>query len=166
MVGGVEKGAHEKGLLTVWIIWAAMLGSLLMYVFMCHQFGEEITRTASPDFPIGLLKSILYVVVIVTLFLTQFLRKLMLAGRPSTSEAKPFKHGAASNQPSLLAKYTTATIVSLVLSESIGIYGLVLFVLGDSFRTLCVFIGISAGAMFFHRPKREELEALAIAMQT
>ncbi len=57
-------------------------------------------------------------------------------------------------------------VVSLALSESIGIYGFVLFLLGDGFRTLYIFIGISALAMFFYRPKREELEALAIAMQS
>jgi len=57
-------------------------------------------------------------------------------------------------------------IVSLALSESIGIYGLVLFLLGDSFQTLYIFISISALAMFFYRPKREDLETLAIAMQT
>lgn len=76
------------------------------------------------------------------------------------------KSSLRSDQPSFLAKYTTAVIVSLVLSESIGIYGFVLFLLGDDFRTLYIFIGISALAMFFYRPKREELETLAIAMQS
>jgi hypothetical protein len=57
-------------------------------------------------------------------------------------------------------------IVSLVLCDSIGIFGLVLFFLNDSFRTLHFFIGISALAMYFYRPKREEFETLALAMQT
>ncbi|MBU2499127.1 MAG: hypothetical protein KKE57_09510 [Proteobacteria bacterium] len=56
-------------------------------------------------------------------------------------------------------------MISLALSESIGIYGLVLFFLGDSLRTLYTFIGISALAIIYHRPKREELETLALAMQ-
>jgi hypothetical protein len=33
-------------------------------------------------------------------------------------------------------------------------------------ETLYIFTGISALALYFHRPKKEELEALAIAMQT
>jgi hypothetical protein len=53
-------------------------------------------------------------------------------------------------------------VVSLALSESIGIYGLVLFFLGESFRTLYIFLGISALAIFLYRPKREELEALTM----
>ncbi len=57
-------------------------------------------------------------------------------------------------------------LLSLALSESIGIYGLVLFFLGDSFQTLYIFIGISALGMFHYRPKREEIEKFAVAMQT
>ena len=166
MVEVAERGTNDKGLRTLWIIWAAMVGSLLLYVFICHQFGEDIRRTASHDLPLGLIRNILSVVALVTLFLTHFIRKLMLAGRFGSSGAGLFKPGAASKQPSLLVHYTAAVIVSLALSEGIGIFGLVLFVLGDSFRTLHIFIGISALAMYFYRPKSEELERLAIAMQT
>jgi hypothetical protein len=47
-----------------------------------------------------------------------------------------------------------------------GVFGFVPFMLGDSLRTAHVFIGISALAMYFYRPKREEFETLALAMQT
>ena len=161
-----ERGTNEKGLWTLWIIWAAMVGSLLVYVFLCHQFGEEIRGNGSHDLPVGLIRNILSVVTIVILFLTHFIRKRMLEGRLGSSGAGLFKPGAASNQPSLLIHYTTAVIVSLVLCDSIGLFGLVLFFLGDSFRTLHVFIGISALAMCFYRPKREEFETLALTMQT
>lgn len=53
-----------------------------------------------------------------------------------------------------------ALMVSLALSESIAIYGLVLFFLGDDYQSLYLFVGISAIAMFFYRPKKEELEEL------
>ena len=56
-------------------------------------------------------------------------------------------------------------LVSLVLSELIGIMGLVLFFLGDNFQVLYTFMTISALVMFLYRPKREELETLALAMQ-
>ena len=152
-----ERGANEKQLLILWIIWASMVGSLLIYVFICHQCGDQIRRTASPNFPLDLIRNILYGLAIFTIFLIHILRKFMLTA---------LKSSLLSNRPSLLAKYTIAVIVSLLLSESIGIYGFVLFLLGDDFRTLHIFIGISALAMFFYRPKREELETLAIAMQT
>ncbi|UCH08184.1 MAG: hypothetical protein JSV55_04120 [Deltaproteobacteria bacterium] len=161
-----ERVTNEKGLRTLWIIWAAMAGSLLVYVFLCHQFGEEIRPTGSHDLPLGLIRNILCIVTIVTLFLAHFIRKRMLEGRLGGSGAGLFEPGATSSQPSPFAHYITVIIVSLALCESIGIYGLALFLLGDSFRTLHVFIGISALAMYFYRPKRQEFETLALAMQT
>ena len=166
MVRVSERGTNEKGFLTLWIIWATMAGSLLVYVLLCHQFGEGIRPNGSHDLPMGLIRNILFVVTLVTLFLTRFIRKRMLEGRFGGSGAGLFKTGAASSQPSPFAHYMTVIIVSLALCESIGVYGLALFLLGDSFRTLHVFIGISALAMYFYRPKREEFETLALAMQT
>jgi len=71
-----------------------------------------------------------------------------------------------SNQSAIIGKYVTAMLVSLALSEFIGIMGLALFFLGDNFQVLYIFMAISAVAMFFYRPKREELETLALAMQS
>ena len=120
----------------------------------------------SQNFPIPLLRNILFGVAIITLFLTHFFKKFLLAGTSGGSPSKSLESGSHSNQPPFLAKYTTALIVSLTLSESIGIYGLVLFFLGDGFQTLYILTGISALAIYFHRPKREELETLAIAMRS
>ena len=166
MADVAERSTNEKGLQTLWIIWAAMVGSLLVYLFLCHQFSEDIRQAGSYDIPLGLIRNILYVAALVTLFLANFIRKRMLARPFATSGAGLFEPGAVSNKPSLLAHYTTVVIVSLALCDSIGLFGLVLFMLGDSFRTLHIFIGISALAMYFYRPKREEIETVAIAMQT
>ncbi len=165
MLEETDRVALEKGVRILWIIWAAMLGLLFIYVFVCHQIGEEIKGNTSPDFPIALLKNILYGAVIVTLFLTHFLRRFMLTGQFSSPEAKPFKPASISDQPSLLAKYTIAVFISLALCESIGIYGLVLFFLGDDIQTLYIFITISALSMFYYRPKMEELERVALIMK-
>jgi len=149
-----ERDPHQQGLLTLWIIWAAMLASLLVYVFICSQFAEEIRRAESTDFPIGLLRNLFYAAAAVIVLITHFLRKLMLSTRFSNPGGKVFVTGAASNQPSFLGQYTIATIVSLALSESIGIFGFVLFLLGDSMQTLYIFVGISALAMFFLSPEK------------
>lgn len=163
---GPERGANEQQFLTIRIIWVGLSASLFIYLFICHVLGDEVRRTVGPNFPLDLMRNILYGVAIFTLFLTHFLRKFMLTGRSAGSEPMSSESPSLSNQPLFLGKYTTAMIVSLALSESIGIYGLVLFLLGDSFQTLYIFISISALAMFFYRPKREDLETLAIAMQT
>jgi hypothetical protein len=120
MIAETDKGQIEKSFSILRIIWAAMLGTLIIYLFICYQFGDQIRQPSGST-----LKS------------------------PSQSDISP-----------ILGKYAVALIVSLALSESIAIYGLVLFFLGDNYQTLYFFVGISAIAMFFYRPKKEELEEL------
>ena len=162
MVELSESRANENRLLVFWIIWAAIFGSLLIYVLICHQWGDEIRQAASPNIPLDLMRNVLYGVAICTLILTHFLRKFMLAGRSGDSGPMSLNPPSRSTPSSPIGKYATAMLVSLALSESIGIYGLVLFFLGDNLRTLYIFIGIAAMAMFLYRPKREELETLAM----
>ena len=161
-----EKDPYQRGLLTLWIIWAAVVASLLAYVFIGILFGEEIRHTESTDLPVAVIRNLLYVVMAVILFLTHFLRKLMLSGKFSNTVGESFETGAGSNQPSFMGQYTIVTVVSLALFESIGIFGFVLFLLGGSIQTLYIFVGISALAMYFYRPKREEIERLASAMRS
>lgn len=154
MVEAQEKAARYKGMQTLWIIWAAMLGSLLIYVFICLQLGEGFMGTGGTDLPIGLLRNIFFCVGAVTFFIAFFVRRTMFSVRVGLPKSKL-------NAAPFVAKYATAVIISLALSESIGIYGFVLFLLGGGFKTLYTFIGISALAMVFYRPKREEIERLA-----
>ena len=157
-----ERKANENRLLTLWIIWGAIFGSLFIYVFVCHHFGAVIPENARPNIPLDLIRNVLYGVAILTLIGTRFLRKFMLAARPGGSVPTSLKPASPSDPSSHTAKYAAAMLVSLALSESIGIYGLVLFFLGGNFRTLYIFIGISALAIFLYRPKKEELEMLAM----
>ena len=163
----LPKEKNEKNTLTLWIIWVAMIGSLLVYVIMCHLIGDQIRRNINPDLHVEKIRRILYLVAAVTLFVAYQLRKFMLSDRsrrlgiiPTGSFIK------ASKQTPQMARYTVAMIVSLALSESIGIYGLLLFFLGDDFNTLYTFIGVSGFAMFFFRPKGYEIEMLALTNTT
>ncbi|MGD9040104.1 MAG: hypothetical protein PVH82_10745 [Desulfobacteraceae bacterium] len=157
-----ERKENENRLLTLWIIWGGIFGSLFIYAFICHQWGVNIRQTIGPNFPLDLVRNVLYGVAISTLILTHFLRKFLLAARSSGSESMSLNPPTPSAQSSPIGKYAVAMVASLALSESIGVYGLVLFFLGESFRTLYIFIGISALAMLLYRPKREELETLAM----
>jgi F0F1-type ATP synthase membrane subunit c/vacuolar-type H+-ATPase subunit K len=159
-ITGKEK--TKKNILTLWVIWAAMIGSLAMYVILCHLMGDEIGRNTNPDIPVDRMRKILFLVAAVTLFIAYYLRTFMLSGRIKSLGITLTGSGIfTSKQPPHITKYTTAMIISLALSESIGIYGLLLFFLGDSFNTLYTFIGVSAIAMYFFRPKGYEIEMLA-----
>jgi hypothetical protein len=48
-------------------------------------------------------------------------------------------------------------IISLALCESVGIYGLVLFFLGKNTMDLYLLLGVSAAAMIYYRPRKDEL---------
>jgi F0F1-type ATP synthase membrane subunit c/vacuolar-type H+-ATPase subunit K len=166
MVAVSEKRANQNQLSVLWIIWGAMVVTLGIYVLICHLVGDGIRQSVDLDFPLGLLRNILYGVGIFTLFLAHFLRRFILAPRSDGSGSMSLKPPPLKDQLTVIGKYTSAMLLSLALSESIGIYGLVLFFLGDSFQTLYIFIGISALGMFHYRPKQDEIEKLAVAMQT
>ena len=159
MIPGEKK--NDKNMLTLWIIWAAMLGSLAMYVIIGHLMGDEIGRNTNPDLPVDMMRRIFYLVAAIELLIAYYLRKFMLSGRIRSLGMTSTRAGAiTSKQPSHIVKYTNAMIISLALSDSIGIYGLLLFLLGDNFNTLYTFIGVSAFAMYFFRPKGYEIEML------
>ena len=166
MEGITKRETGEKGFWALWVIWAAMLGSLFIYVLICHHLGDEVRKNLRQDIPLELMRVIFYCVTIFEMLLIVFVRKRILGVRDTSPRPTSLEPPEPLNQSSALAKYTSAVIVSLALCESIGIYGVLLFFLGDTFQTLHIFIGIAALGMLFYRPKREELETLVIAMQS
>jgi hypothetical protein len=159
-----EKATIEKGMMTLWGIWAAILGSLGVYLLVCYHLGENLRYTPQPD-SFGLFRNIISVIAFTTLLLSFFFRRYILKNRSSGSGLRLSRSPALLSQPLFLAKYSSAVIVSLALSESVGIYGLVLFYTGRELPLLYLFITVSALAMYFHRPKTDELERLAQAMK-
>ncbi len=152
-----EREELKKGMRTLWIIWAAMLGSLAIYVIVCHVMTDKIKIDMGPDFPFTVFKNILYLIAALELVILHFMRKFMLKVRSSKQIEI-----SASDYKSILSKYTTALMVSLAIADSIGIYGVILFFIGRDFHGLYLFITISAMAMFIYRPKIEEVEKLEV----
>jgi F0F1-type ATP synthase membrane subunit c/vacuolar-type H+-ATPase subunit K len=156
-----QKGTVESQLFVMWIIWGAMVGSLIIYIVVCHLIGDQIQQPIGPEYPLTLLRNILFGISLVSLIVTHFIRNFLLR-TPSGSPGIVSKTQPSANEPANShAKYTTAMIISLALCESVGIYGLILFFLGDGLQTMYTFMVISAAGMFYYRPKREELEELS-----
>lgn len=160
-----ESGPNDKAVVTLWVIWGAMLVSLLIYVFIGSQVPEEMRQKLGGALPLDLIRKILLGVAAFTLIVAIFIRKRIVEGGSAGYDMKSSMALDPSTSPSALGKYMTAMIISLGLCESVGVYGLILFFLGDSFQTLLIFIGIGALGMVFFRPKREEFETLALAVQ-
>jgi hypothetical protein len=163
MVEAQGKDAIDKGMRILWFLWGAMVCFLLIYIFVCHQLGEGFGGDGGADIPVVLLRNIFFILAAAELVMSYFLRRFMLKDRSRVAGAAMVRQASALNQSPFLIRYFAAVVISLALSESIGIYGLVLFLLGGGFKTLYTFIGISALAMVFYRPKREEMERLAMA---
>ncbi len=158
-----ESKAIDKGMKTLWLIWAAMLVSLLSYIFIYHLLGEGFKSSGGAGLPFGLLRKICAVLAVGALLTGYYLRRFTLKGRSEAAKAAMVRRAAALNQPPFVTHYISIVIVSLACAESVGIYGLLLFLLGDSFKIFYTFMGVSALAMLFFRPKREEIERLAMA---
>ena len=160
MLDEAEKKVIERGMMTLWLIWGAIFISLFIYVFIAHALGEGIRQTPMNESDLSLLRNILIVVGIFEIFIIHMLRRFMLPKGPEEYGVENRERAAHPEASSFLSLYTKATIITLALAESIGIYGLVLFFLGDSLQTLYLFMAASAVIMFYFRPKKHELESL------
>ena len=153
--------SFEKGMLVTRIIWAAIFGSLFIYVLICHAVAEGSFRNEISGIPLDLIRNILSGVSIIVLFLAFFIRRRIVSVKPSSPINMPYRSASPLNLAPFLAKYTAVMLTSCALSEAVGIFGLVLFLAGDSFQNLYLFIGASAIALIYFRPKKEEIEKMA-----
>lgn len=145
------------------MIWIAMLASLGMYLIVGLYAKDNIQVATGDDFPIKTIRNVLYAVSIITLILTKVIRNSLLKNSRGFIENR--QPANQSNQHPAIAKYSIAFIISFALLESIGIYGLVLVMLGKDLTDLYILIILSAVAMFYYRPKKEEVINLAERMK-
>jgi hypothetical protein len=148
----------NKGLLTLKVIWSAMLMSLAVNLFVGLQIAANVQASLT-DETFGVLKMVCYIIALVTLIVTRYVRKWILSGKGQNRlPSRAVRHPA-------IQTYTTATILALAMSESIGIFGLVLFLLGKNPMDLYLLLLVSAAAMFMYRPSKEELLTLSQEMR-
>jgi len=140
----------DKRLMTLRIIWFALLMSLGIYLFVGFRVGTNLQSLVNED-TFGILRTVLYAMAFAILIATRYIRKLIMSGKSRVSQpAQALEYLA-------LQKYSAATIVALAMSESIGIYGLILFFLGKNSTDLYLLILISAAAMVMYRPRKDEM---------
>lgn len=150
----------DKGLLTLKMIWAAMLMSLAIYLFVGLQVADTM-KSPMDEQTFGMVKMGLYLIALGILVATRFMKKMILSGKGQTRTPADAGGIPTPSRPPALQTYTTATILSLAMSEGVGILGLVLYFLGKNPMDLYLLLFLSAAAMFMHRPSREELMTLS-----
>lgn len=141
----ISEQQLQSDLVTAGIIRAVSLMSLMALLVICHIYADTIQIGLDEQQRI-IIRTVLYVVAILTFPVLKFTRHVMLR--------------LQRNKKSPKSRYLLAITVTMVISESIGIYGFVMYVLGDSYNTLYILTMLSALAMFLHKPDKEEYKAL------
>ncbi len=140
----IEKNDLRLHWLIVWI----MLATLLAYLCICLLFSQELQQPIEESQRV-ILRSIFYASAIIGLPTNNLIRHIMLRLAQTMPSNKSAKN-----------RYLLIIGVSMVLAESIGVMGLVMFILGDGFNTLYIFTGLSALGMYLYRPKNHEYERI------
>jgi F0F1-type ATP synthase membrane subunit c/vacuolar-type H+-ATPase subunit K len=148
-----EKLSIERQWLTIRILWGSLMVALAVYVIIAHVIGPEgaVGIDQEPGDPEWLAHAPRYVlgVISVGVLATAF-----------------FIRRAASNPKSRISRtmgaYLPMIVVSSALCESVGIYGLVIFMLERHLLWLYIFVGVAAASMILLRPRKRDLINLAV----
>ncbi|MBK8816631.1 MAG: hypothetical protein IPN42_14525 [Methylococcaceae bacterium] len=135
---------EKNDLLPHWFIAGLMLVSLLVYWGICYRFGHELQEPLPEDRRV-LIRTVFYAIAIATFPLTNLIRHIQLRLNQTMPGNKPAK-----------ARYLLTVMVSMLLVESVGVLGFVMFMLGDDFNSLYIFLGLSALGVYLYRPKVHE----------
>lgn len=126
------------------IIWFAFLASQAIYLLVGLLLEGEFGPEMDADL-VGPLRLITLIYGIAVLILSRFARSFMLnSGIGSTIPAPK--------------RYMSALVIAWALSESIGITGLVVFILGRVRMDLYLAIAVSTIALLLNRPNRDDMD--------
>lgn len=143
-----ERRRLESDLVLHWIIAAFLFVLLVTYVVICHFLGEQF-RQHLPESQREVLRTVFYAVAIIIFPLTNLIRHVMVRLNQTMPGTTPPGQ-----------RYLTTVVVCLSLVESVGVMGLILFILGDDFNTLYIFSGLALLGLFLHRPKPDEYASI------
>lgn len=148
MPGKVKPEQLKADLILPWVIFGIMLVILAALLIVCLLLGEQIQQPL-PEAQRVLIRTIFYVVAIITFPLTNLIRYIQLR----LNQTMPFSQGTVAEAK---RRYLVTIIVSMSLIESVGFFGFVMFILADNVNTLYILLGLSALGLFLYRPKVEE----------
>ncbi|WP_349431844.1 hypothetical protein Q9L42_002680 [Methylomarinum sp. Ch1-1] len=135
-----------------WMIVIAMLLTVVVYVFACHYYGQQMQIGVEESQRV-LIRTILYVIAIVTFPFATLLRHILLR----LNQTMPGDTPAGK-------RYLVTVVITQAMMETVAIFGLVMFMLGDDYNTLYIFSTMAVLGVFLHRPKMEEYRGIVRAL--
>jgi hypothetical protein len=131
----------------LWVVWACLILSLFIYGAM--PFLLPPPPTPPPELQVVFVGALAFVGLL-TATATIFLRRFALL-RPAQTGTLNIDTQAG------FARFFTISMLVWVLSESIGIYGLVLFFLYRVLGPLYSFLAVAVLLLVFHAPRTDSL---------
>jgi len=148
----LSEQQEQADLLLAGVVRGGSLLFLGVLITLCHVYADAIQiHWAEQDRVI--IRTILYSVAMLTFLVMKFVRHVSLQLNMKSSDK------------SAKSRYLKTIIVSMVIAETIGLYGVLMFSLGDGFNTLYIFSVLAGLAMFLYRPKVEEYRMILESMR-
>ncbi len=145
---------QEKSELTIhWVIVGIMLTMLITYNIICHTIGTDIRINLAEEQRV-FIRSIFYVIAIILFPLSNLLRHILLRLNQTMPGDNPAKN-----------RYLMTTIITLVTIEIVGMFGFIMFMLGDEYNSLYIFSVLGALGLFLHRPREQEYRQIIEALE-
>jgi hypothetical protein len=148
----IAANQQQMKLTGIWVFWFSML-MMWLGITLFFDFTGDQYRLATPESPPVFLRSMLYVVTIATFPLSNLLRHILIR----LNETIP---GAGSAK----SRYSKTILISMLIANSIGCYGVLLYLRGDTINTLYIFSSLSALALWLYRPKPQEYQQVIEAL--
>lgn len=144
MLNRIDAERLKSDLILPWLIVGLMLAMLAAYVAVCHLIGDQLQQHL-PEQHRELIRALLYAVAIISFPMTNLIRHIMVRlNQTMPGDSSPKQ------------RYLTTVIVSMALVEMVGVFGFVMYLIGDDFNTLYIFTGLAVLGAFLYRPKADE----------
>lgn len=153
MFNASNNSALKPDFTVAWLVVGAMVIMQIVYIAVCHSFGSQIQQAVDMEQRV-FIRTVFYVLAIATFPLTTLFRYILVR----LNQTMPGHKTAAQ-------RYLVTVIVSQAMMESVGIFGFVMYILGDAFNTLYIFSGLAILGFFLQRPKQDEYWSIVEALE-
>lgn len=133
----------------IWVIVGVMYFIQSIYILLAHFLQQSLQQTPMMAESREMLRSIFYLIAIITFPLTNLIRHIQLQLNQTIVSDKP-----------LNKRYLMTVMVSQIIMLLMGSLGFIIFILGDDFNSLYIFSFLAFLGFFLHRPKEDEYQNL------
>lgn len=134
------------------LIMAIVMLLALAYVAIGYRFDGQLQQHL-PESQRIIIRTVFYAIAIIIFPLTRLIRHIMVRLNQTMPGGRPASK-----------RYLTTVVVSMAMIQNIGLFGFVVFMLGDGFNSLYIFIFMDLLGLFLYRPKLAEYLSIVDAL--